>query len=67
MKSLRQLRKEKGLTQAQLAKKLYVTSQAVANYECYKRAPSLVLAQRYAECLDVSLDELAKIISQAIS
>jgi transcriptional regulator with XRE-family HTH domain len=56
---LYELRSRKGLTQEGLARKADVTTSAVRNWEKGKRTPSLEMAVRLADALDVSLDELA--------
>ena len=62
MKTLRKLRKEKGLTQQKLGKLLGVTSQAIANFECGKRFGQLKFIKAYADILGISLDEFAEIV-----
>ncbi|MBQ8443739.1 MAG: helix-turn-helix transcriptional regulator [Clostridia bacterium] len=60
MKTLRELRKEKNLTQKELAQMLNVTSQAIANFENGTRAPNLLFAKKYAKVFGVSLDEFVE-------
>lgn len=50
-------RREKGLTQAELAKKVGVTLRAIQNWEA-GRLPRLDDATKLADALGVSLDEL---------
>ncbi len=51
-------RKEKGLTQMQLAELLAVTNQAVSKWETGKGMPDVSLLQPLCEALDISLNEL---------
>ena len=53
-----QLRKEKGLTQKELADLLHVTDKAVSKWETGKGFPDLKLLEPLAETLDISLVEL---------
>ncbi len=51
-------RKEKDLTQMQLAEQLEVTSQAVSKWETGRGMPDVSLLQPLCEILDISLNEL---------
>ena len=53
-----QLRKEKGLTQKELADLLHVTDKAVSKWETGKGFPDLKLLEPLAQALDISLVEL---------
>ena len=53
-----QLRKERELTQKELASQLHVTDKAVRTWECGKGFPDLKLLEPLAQVLDVSLVEL---------
>lgn len=55
---LKELRLKKGLTQQQLAEKLYVSRSAVAKWEQGRGYPSLELLERLAEIFDFSIDNL---------
>lgn len=55
---LQQLRKQKELTQEQLAEKLYVSRAAVSKWESGKGYPNLESLKNIAELFDLSLDEL---------
>lgn len=58
---LAQLRKAKGLTQIDLAKKANVTQAYIAMLECGdKTNPSLTILQRLAKALKVTVGELVK-------
>ena len=65
--TLKDLRKKKGLSQEQLGKILNVTSQAIANYENGKRQNQLDFVKKYANTLDISLDEFFEILKQSTS
>lgn len=56
--SIKTLRKENHLSQDQLAEKLYVTRQAVSNWENGKNQPDLETLKRIAEVFDVSVERL---------
>lgn len=53
-----QLRKEKGLTQRELAEKLYVSDKAVSKWERGLSLPDIALLQPLAAMLDVNVTEL---------
>ncbi|WP_174278523.1 helix-turn-helix domain-containing protein [Sphingomonas bacterium] len=53
-----QARKERGLTQEQLAEQLGVSQQALAHYEVGRIGVASAMLPRFAELLDVSFDEL---------
>lgn len=55
---LAQLRTEKGLTQEQLAHKLYVTRQAVSRWENGETTPGIDMAKLIAAALDVPIARL---------
>ena len=59
---LKELRKEKGLSHENLAKKSGITRAAISHIENGNRKPSLLICLRIADALEVSL---AKIISEA--
>lgn len=52
------LRKQKGLTQEELAKALGVTNQAVSKWESTQCCPDIQLLPDLAKLFDVSVDEL---------
>ena len=58
-KNIRRFRVAKGMTQQQLADKLYVTRSTLSNYENGRRHPNLIIAILIADFFQVSLDELA--------
>ena len=51
-------RKEKGLTQTQLAEKLNITNRAVSKWETGKSVPDAAIMLDLCEILDVSVNEL---------
>lgn len=53
------IRKYKGLTQAELAKKIGMTTRAIQNYESGYRIPKSAVLEKIAEGLEVTIDELA--------
>ena len=53
-----QVRKEKGITQRELAEKVYVSVQAVSKWELGKNFPDLALMEPLAEALDLTVSEL---------
>jgi len=57
-KRISYLRKEKGITQEELAVKLDVTPQAVSKWENDISYPDIMLLPKIAEILGVTVDEL---------
>lgn len=57
-KFLSQLRKEKGLTQIQLAEQLNVTDKAISRWETGKNYPDIEIFEDLSNILDVSISEL---------
>ena len=55
---LPQMRKERGLTQEELARRLYVTRQAVSRWETGETTPSIDMAKLIALALDVPVMRL---------
>jgi len=55
-----QLRKQRGMTQAQLADQLGIAQQTLGHYEVARARIAADLLPKLAEALDVSLDELLK-------
>jgi len=56
--SIKKLRKEKGMTQDELAEKLNVTRQAVSNWEQGKAQPDIETLTKLAEIFDVSVEQI---------
>ena len=57
-KTIKTLREEKALTQAQLAEKIGVSSKAVSKWETAKGLPDITLIEPLAKALSVSVTEL---------
>lgn len=57
-KFISELRKEKGMTQLQLAEKLNVTDKAVSRWETGKNFPDIEIFEDLSKILDVSVSEL---------
>ena len=57
-KNIKKLRKQKNLTQEELAGKLFVTRQAVSNWETGKNQPDIELLKFLAETFEVDVTEL---------
>lgn len=56
--NLKRLRTAKGLTQRELAEKIYVTRAAVARWESGSRLPDAMIISRLAKCLDTDANTL---------
>lgn len=59
-KTIADLRKEKGMTQAELAEKLGVTDKAVSKWERDLSYPDTALLPRIAELFGLSVDDLMR-------
>ena len=57
-KNIRKLRKKKEMTQEELAEKLFVTRQAVSNWETGKNQPDVEMLMNMAGVLEVDVKEL---------
>lgn len=57
---IQKLRKERGLTQEQLAQQLFVSRTAVSKWETGRGTPNMESLQMIARFFDISLDELLK-------
>ena len=55
---IREKREALGLTQQQLAEKLFVSRQTVCRWESGARCPDLVMAKKISVVLGISLDEM---------
>lgn len=56
--TVRELRRQKGWTQRELAERLGVSPGAVANWEVGTRTPSLETALRLAALFDVAVEDI---------
>ena len=63
--ALPRLRRDRGLTQAELASKLYVTRQAVSRWENGETAPSIEMARHLAEVLEVPFGDLVAELAES--
>lgn len=61
--NLREARKQKNLTQAQLAQQVGITANAISLYETAKRMPNLKTVSILSNVLDISLDDLIPCMS----
>jgi tellurite methyltransferase len=57
-KNISRYRKEKGLTQEELARKLGLTYQAVSKWETAQTLPDITLLPKLSQLLEVSIDKL---------
>lgn len=57
LNNVKALRKEKGLTQSQLAERVSVSRRTIISLEKSNYTPSLLLAFRIAQILEVSIEE----------
>ncbi len=55
---IKRLREEKGLTQAQLAEKIFVSSKTVSKWETGQGFPDISLLESLAKAIDISVIEL---------
>lgn len=60
-KALHNRRKELGLSQEELAKKVGTRKQVVSKYELGQRSPKVEMANAFAEALGTTLDELLEV------
>lgn len=58
---LKTLRKENGLSQQELADKLFISRSTVANWESGRRVPDPILLNRIAKCLNTNISDLLDI------
>ena len=54
-------RRELGLTQDELAKRIGTTKQMVSKYELGQRSPKVAMANAFAEALETTLDDLLEV------
>lgn len=58
MKGLREIRKKKKYSQLKVAMDLFITREALSNYETGKRSPDLKMLVRLSRYFNVSIDYL---------
>ncbi len=63
--TLRRLRGEKGLSQAQLGKQMFVNHSTIARWENGTRLPDAAMIIRLAECLGVDANTLFQLVSRS--
>lgn len=56
--NIKRIRIDKGLTQRDLAAKLQITQQSIAQYENGKRIPKIYTARKIADALQVNVNEI---------
>lgn len=57
-KNLKKIRKEKGMTQEELAQKINVTRQAISNWENDKSQPDIEALKKISDILQIEIEEL---------
>lgn len=62
--TIKQLRTDKGLSQAQLAELIFVTRSTIARWETGSRMPDTVTISRLARCLGVDSGKLFSLLSK---
>ena len=63
--TLRRLREEKGFSQKQLGKQLFVNHSTIARWENGSRLPDAAMILRLAKCLDVDANTLLQLAAQS--
>lgn len=58
MDDLRSLRKNRGMSQQELAIQVGVSQRCIANYELRKRTPSPEIGEKIASVFDLSIEEM---------
>ena len=58
--NIRRIRKERGMTQEELAKKVYVAGSMICMIERGTKVPSMPTGKAIAEALGVSMEDLLK-------
>lgn len=61
---IKKLRKEKGMTQKELAKKLGISASQIGNYENGYRNPKLSTVRKIAEALEVPVSKITGMIPE---
>ena len=64
-KTLRKLREEKGLSQTQLGRQMFVNNSTIARWESGSRLPDAAMIARLAKCLDVDANTLFQLVLQS--
>ncbi len=63
--TLKKLRAERGLTQREMAQRLFVTRAAVARWETGSRLPDAIMLARIAKCFDMDVRILLSVASRS--
>ena len=63
--TLRKLRTERGLSQRELASRVFVTRSTVARWESGNRLPDAAMISRLSQCLDVDVNTLLSVAAQS--
>ncbi|MCR5747780.1 MAG: helix-turn-helix domain-containing protein [Lachnospiraceae bacterium] len=63
--TLKRLRTEKGLSQRELAEKMYVTRSTIARWENDSRLPDVAMITRLSQCLDEDINTLLNAASES--
>lgn len=56
--NVKRLRKEKGISQAELARNVGVTQPMIAQYEIGIRVPTIIIGAKLAKALDTTCEDL---------
>lgn len=64
-KNLRKLREERGLSQVELGKQMFVSHSTIARWESASRLPDAAMISRLADCLGVDVGELFQLVAQS--
>lgn len=62
--TLKKIRSEKGLTQQELANRMFVTRSTIARWESGTRKPDAAMLSRLSQCLDINIETLLSFMSQ---
>lgn len=62
--TLKKIRSEKGLTQQELANRMFVTRSTIARWETGTRKPDATMLSRLSQCLDINIETLLSFMSQ---
>ena len=63
-KTLRKLREDRGLSQTQLGKQMFVNHSTIARWENGSRLPDTAMILRLSRCLDVNANTLFQLVAQ---
>ena len=63
--TIKQLRNEKGMSQAQLAEQMFVTRSTIARWETGSRMPDAVMIARLARCFGTKTEQLFSLLTES--